>query len=297
MPSDFTLVQLRYFQAVARCENMTAAAAELSVSQSAVSTAMAQLERALRVELFLRLPNRSIVLSPAGRRLAAEVDEFLDGAEALTEFAHGLAHSLSGRLRVGVFAPIAPTFLPALHQEFMRRHPAVDLTYLEADLSGVQSALTAGECDAALLYTLGLNSTFDRSVFSAVPPHVLVPADHPRAGTSAHLHDFADEPYIELGMPHSRQYYEHLFRLAGVVPRTQHVFEGYETVRAFVAQGHGYSVLNQRIPAMTYAGAEVATVTLLDDFPSIDIAVAWPRGATLNRRARVFRDLCPEMFG
>ncbi|WP_029089362.1 LysR family transcriptional regulator [Brevibacterium album] len=297
MSPDFTLVQLRYFQAVARCENMTAAAAELSVSQSAVSTAMAQLERALGVDLFIRQPNRSIVLSAAGRRLAAEADEFLESAEALTELAHGLTHSLSGRLRMGVFAPTAPTFLPALHQEFIRRHPGVELTYLEADLSGLRTALAAGECDAALMYTLGLDGTFARSVFSSVPPHVLVAEDHPRAGGSARLHDFADEPYIELGMPHSRQYYEQLFRLVGVTPRTQHVFEGYETVRAFVAQGHGYTILNQRITAMTYAGTRVATVALLDDLPPIDFAVAWPRSTALNRRARAFRDLCHEMFG
>jgi len=42
---SFTLVQLRYFEAAARHLSMTAASEELMVSQSAVSTAIAQLEK------------------------------------------------------------------------------------------------------------------------------------------------------------------------------------------------------------------------------------------------------------
>ena len=42
---SFTLVQLRYFAAAAELGSMTAAARQLRVSQSAVSTAVAQLER------------------------------------------------------------------------------------------------------------------------------------------------------------------------------------------------------------------------------------------------------------
>lgn len=46
---SFTFVQLRHFEAAARHLSMTAASRELMVSQSAVSTAIAQLERELGV--------------------------------------------------------------------------------------------------------------------------------------------------------------------------------------------------------------------------------------------------------
>lgn len=107
MALDFTLVQLRYFQEVARRENMTEAAKHLNVTQSAISTAMAQLERTLGIDLFIRQKNRSVVLSPAGRRFLFEVNPFLESSDALGETAHGLAQSLSGNLTVGVFSPIA----------------------------------------------------------------------------------------------------------------------------------------------------------------------------------------------
>ncbi|WP_244303072.1 LysR family transcriptional regulator [Leucobacter coleopterorum] len=47
MTSSFTLVQLRYFATVARLEHMTAAATELNVTQSTLSSAIAQLEAEL----------------------------------------------------------------------------------------------------------------------------------------------------------------------------------------------------------------------------------------------------------
>ncbi|MFD0476433.1 LysR family transcriptional regulator [Nonomuraea thailandensis] len=61
---SFTLVQLRYFAAAAELGSMTAAARELVVSQSAVSTAVAQLEKELGVQLLLRHHARGLALTP-----------------------------------------------------------------------------------------------------------------------------------------------------------------------------------------------------------------------------------------
>ena len=63
----FTLVQLRYFAAAVECGSMTAASRELMVSQSAVSTAIAQLEKALGVTLVLRHHAHGLALTGAGR--------------------------------------------------------------------------------------------------------------------------------------------------------------------------------------------------------------------------------------
>ena len=59
MSTAFTIVQLRYFRTVARLENMTAAARELNVTQSTLSSAMAALERAMGTQLFVRSPSRA----------------------------------------------------------------------------------------------------------------------------------------------------------------------------------------------------------------------------------------------
>lgn len=302
MALDFTLVQLRYFQEVARRENMTEAARHLNVTQSAISTAMAQLERTLGLDLFIRQRNRSVVLSSAGRRFLFEVNPFLESSEALGETAHGLARSLSGTLTVGVFSPIAPTRLPLIHAEFEKRYPDVRVNYFEADLHELQTAVIAGVCDIALTYTLGLTDRFDSYLIDVVHPHALVSLDHRLGGGGdgprpIHLRELADENYIQLDLPFSRQYYDELFRIAGVVPTVRHSFSGYETVRSFVAIGHGYSLLSQSVSSGTYIGSQTVDVPLLDDFPSIDLAIVWPSGVRLSRRAQAFNELTREILG
>ncbi|MGM0698401.1 MAG: LysR family transcriptional regulator [Actinomycetota bacterium] len=301
MALDFTLVQLRYFQEVARRENMTEAAKQLNVTQSAISTAMAQLERTIGLDLFIRQKNRSVVLSPVGKRFLAEVTSFLEASDALGETAQGLSRSLSGSLTVGVFSPIAPTRLPLIHDEFAKRYPDVQVTYLEADLEELQRAVTAGDCELALTYMLGPTGRFGTFLLDVVEPHVLVSRNHRLAGGGqpkpVRLSELADEDYIQLDLPFSRQYYDELFRIAGVVPKTRHSFSGYETLRSFVAMGHGYSLLSQSVSSGTYIGLQTVDVPLLDDFPSIDLAVIWPSGVRLSRRGKAFCEVSKEVLG
>lgn len=298
MAQSFTLVQLRYFQAVAEHESMTAAAAQLQVSQSAVSTAMAQLERALGVQLFIRQRNRSVVLSAAGKRLAAETEVFLDHADELSQSARGLGEGLSGSVTVGIYAPIAPFRLPQILVEFEKRYPHVEVEFIEADLAELQKALHAGKCEIALMYEHGLGPGLSSQVVERIPPHVLVSVDHPaaKAGKPVHLRDFADEPQIQLNLPHSKQYYEELFRAVGVTPRIRHGFYGYETVRSFVGMGHGYAVLNQHASSHSLAGPLTVELPIADDLPGIEVVLVWPEHVRLTRRAAAFAEVCDDIY-
>jgi len=75
-----TLAQLQSFVLVARHQSVKAAAAELEVTEPAVSVAVAALRKELGDELFVR-SGRGIALTPGGRRLAALAGEILALAE------------------------------------------------------------------------------------------------------------------------------------------------------------------------------------------------------------------------
>jgi LysR family transcriptional regulator, low CO2-responsive transcriptional regulator len=75
-----TLAQLQSFVLVARLGSVKAAAAELEVTEPAVSVAVAALRRELGDDLFVR-NGRGIALTPGGRRLAALAGEILGLAE------------------------------------------------------------------------------------------------------------------------------------------------------------------------------------------------------------------------
>ncbi len=71
------LAAVRVFEAAARHENFTAAAAELAMTQAAVSYQVKVLEERLGVALFHR-ERRRVVLSEAGRRVAAKLAQAFD---------------------------------------------------------------------------------------------------------------------------------------------------------------------------------------------------------------------------
>jgi hypothetical protein len=47
----------------------------------------------------------------------------------------------------------------------------------------------------------------------------------------------------------------------------------------------------------TYIGLQTVDVPLLDDFPSIDLAVIWPSGVRLSRRGKAFCEVSKEVLG
>ncbi|WP_435743766.1 LysR family transcriptional regulator [Microbacterium sp. PMB16] len=299
MIRQFTLAQLQYFSVVASSTSLSSAATRLELSASALSTAMVQLENALGVRLFVRHRTRAMTLTPAGKRFAREVVSFLEHADDIQEFAQGMSTGVTGLLRVGVYAPLAPFRLPLILSLVEQRHAGLEIQFLEADLNTLHEALDSGECETALLYGLGLPEGLHGEIIGSIPPHVLVAASHPAAATPdvpISLQDVADEPFIQLNVRHSREYYQRLFAMVGVEPHIRHSFAGYETVRSFVGRGHGYTILNQRIHDLTYEGGRVVALSIAEPLPPIDVLLARPEGVVPSRRAQAFEDACRQVY-
>ncbi len=304
-PVGFTLVQLRYFLVAAERGSMTEASAELHIAQSAVSTAVHNLERDLRVQLFIRRRGRSLTLTPAGERLRQQARELLGRAHEVEREAQGSGESLSGPVTVGCFVTLAPYYLPPLFSECTRRHPGIEIDVVEAETDQLVQALTAGRIDFALTYDLGLSAEPDLhcETIAHAPAYVIVPADHPLADRDGvELAELSAEPLVLLDLPHSRDYFRSLVAATGGAPDVRYRTRSYETVRSLVARGLGYSVLNQR-PAtrQTYGGGEIAALPLRDAGPPLAVQIASVGGVTQSARARaamdVLRDTAPRPAG
>jgi DNA-binding transcriptional LysR family regulator len=118
------LRDLHAFYAVAQAGSMAKAAAQLGVSQPAVSEVIADLEQTLRVRLFDRNP-RGVEPTIYGRSLLARTltvfDELKQGVRDL-EF---LADPTAGEVRIGCPESIAAAFLPPVLLRFMEEHPGI----------------------------------------------------------------------------------------------------------------------------------------------------------------------------
>lgn len=300
MNRSFTLVQMRYFGAVARLENMTAAAVELNVTQSTLSSAIARLEEEFGTSLFTRLSSKGLRLTPSGKRLLLGSQAFLEEADLLYQAVRDESEALAGELVVGIYSPLAPFKAPVILQAFEAAHPQVKVTFHEGDQESLRQALLDGVCELALMYDQGVGDEFPRRVLERVPPHVIVSADHPLASTPdklVSLRDFTDEPFILLDLKYTRDYYLDMFRQLGIRPSTRHVVSGYETVRSYVALGHGYSLLNQRLTSvLTYSGGSVVPLGLSDDLPPIEVSLVRPVGANPTRKSLAFEEVCVRQY-
>lgn len=297
--TQFTLVQLRYFAAAAELGSMTAAAKRLVVSQSAVSTAVAHLERELGVQLLIRRHAQGLVLTRAGERFLQELRRFLVHAGELADAARGLGESLVGEVAVGCFQTLVPFHLPGLLAEFAARHPQVRVSVLEGQTAELQDALLSGACELAVLYELDLDDSLEREVLAVAPPYVIVPPEHRlRHAPGVRLADLAGEPMVLLDLPHSREYFQSLVQRTRVEPLVRHRTSNYEAVRSLVAAGHGFAILNQQpLADTTYDGGRVVRLPLLDDVPPLPIALARVKGVRLTSRAQAFAACCRALIG
>jgi DNA-binding transcriptional LysR family regulator len=144
----FTLRQLEVFLAVARTESVSRAAAELGMSQSAVSGALSDLEHQFEIQLFDRIGKR-LQISRLGRSLRPRCD-------ALQEQALELEHALSNRsdmglLRVGATLTIGNYVTVPLMARFMREHPGARVTLEVANTAEIARRVANFEIDVGLV--------------------------------------------------------------------------------------------------------------------------------------------------
>jgi DNA-binding transcriptional LysR family regulator len=200
--TDVSLVALRVFREVAERGTLTAAAAALGYTQSAVSRQIAALERAAGAPLLERRRD-GVRLTAAGHvvlRRAATVLEQIDATAR--ELAGQPAEA--GTVRLGWFTSAGAVLLPRAIAALRRTHPAITVTTREGNTPALVRALRAGSLDLALLASvppfrppdaespaLTLQTLTERSLCIAVP------ATHPLArGNSVDVADLRGQRWI-----------------------------------------------------------------------------------------------------
>ena len=144
-----TLRQLEIFLAVAHREHVTAAANAVHLSQSAVSTALAELADRLGGPLFERV-GRRIVLNDRGRKLTEDAADLLMRASDLVQhYNHG--DILKGNLRIGASSTIGTYLLPELIGTFVAAHPDVDINLEIANTEAIEDQLRSQQLDLAFI--------------------------------------------------------------------------------------------------------------------------------------------------
>ena len=271
-----TLREMEHFVALAEHGSVTGAAVAIGLSQPAMSTSLRDLERTLGVTLFVRHRGRGVSLLPEGELLLAEARSVLARVAEMEDRMSDVAHGSSGRLVLGSLVTVAPIVMPNLVRTFRERRPGIAVEMRTGAQDELLAWLRSGAIHAAVTYDMGLGPDVDFQRVVDTKPHALLAADHRLAGAGAvDLADLADDPYVLLDLPISREYFTSLFLSADLAFRPASRSTDLSLVRSLVGNGFGYSLVNL-LPASDAAqdGSRVAHVELRSDVRPLGLGLA-----------------------
>jgi DNA-binding transcriptional LysR family regulator len=294
--TEFTLRQLAYFVAAADQGTTAAAAQAHGISQSAMSSALTDLERALGVQLLFRNKAKGVTLTQAGREALPEARRLLAAAEELQSHITDVGNEPTGRLAIGCFTDFAPFVLPPLLRDFASRYPRIEPDFTEGGQVELQDQLMEGRCELALLWDIGLRPGITTHELHPLLPRVLLPPGHRLAHREAvSARDLAAEPLILLTAAPGTDFVQSVFAAAQSTPKVRFRTERFEHARALVAHGLGYTLYAQpaALDPATWAG-DMVVRPLSDPVPPRPLVLAHPTGARLTRRAQLFLRHCMD---
>ncbi|MBL8720955.1 MAG: LysR family transcriptional regulator [Myxococcales bacterium] len=180
MHDPVTLDQLRTLVAVAEAGSFSGAARRLQRVQSAVSTAMANLEGHLGVVVFDRAP-RVPALTDAGRAVLASARRVIGEVDGLRRLTSDLADGLEAHVSLCVDALFPVPALVELCASFARTFPSVDLRVDTQTLSAVSERVLSGSSTLGVVSPLGIAPGLERKVLGPVRMIPVVEKNHPLA--------------------------------------------------------------------------------------------------------------------
>lgn len=282
------LLQLKYFQTVAKLEHMTKAAQALQIAQPALSVTIARLEDDVGVPLFNRT-GRNIVLNKYGKVLLKRVNQALNELEAGRQEIADLSGSEFG------YVSVASTFMGKKFCDhlaaFARLYPNVNFHLTQTtDENAKLRLLESGEVDFTYIIKnmeqpgIACVPLMEKDIFLAVPPvHRL--ADR----CTVSLQELAEESFITLKADHSIQETCHaLCRKRGFNPNVVCTCDTSQGVINLVAAGFGVAFFPS--PNRKKAHLPFVLIKVEDfDYKSF-LYLAWKEKRYFSQAAIHFRD-------
>ncbi|RCK52394.1 LysR family transcriptional regulator [Thalassospira profundimaris] len=287
----FTIRQLQYFVAVAEQGTVSGAAHILSISQSAVTEAIKELEIDLGVSLFER-HSRGLNITHQGHQFLRHATAILaDVSDARRAF-EGNQKTLKGELHLGVTSLVAGYVLSDILARYRRAYPAVTVSAIEDNGDYLEHLLIGGEIDVAVMVISNLRDrmALQSEILEVSPYRLWLPMGHRLAtAQSISLTDVTSEPLIMLTVDEIEEATGKLLGALGarldVAFRTRSV----EAVRSLVATGAGVALL----PDLVYRpwsleGDRIESRDVSGTLPVVQVGVVWRKGLKLSQAARDF---------
>jgi LysR family transcriptional regulator, hydrogen peroxide-inducible genes activator len=145
-----SIKQLSYALAVEKTLHFKKAAELSNISQSALSTALNELEKQLGLKVFER-DNKKVLVTPVGRQVLDTARSIMLQVDDLQHLAESQRAPLSFPITVGLIPTICPYLLPRLLPILQSRYPGSQLNIVEEQSHVLVDMVKRGEIDTAVL--------------------------------------------------------------------------------------------------------------------------------------------------
>jgi DNA-binding transcriptional LysR family regulator len=239
-----TLRQFRVFEAVARHLSFSRAAAELHLSQPAVSMQVKGIENILGMPLTEQL-GKKIFLTEAGREVlhaSQNITARLDDLQANLAQLRGMD---SGQLNIAVTTTVSAVATDILAR-FRGKHPRVAIHLDVSNRESVLGQLAANRIDLAIMGQVPDGLDLEATRFMDNPLVVIAPPEHPLARKKkVSISDLASEPFLarEAGSG-TRGAMERFFADKGMELSTSMEMSSNEAIKQAVQAGLGLGILS-----------------------------------------------------
>lgn len=262
---ELSLHRLRMLRELHRRGTVTAAAASLNYTASAVSQQLAQLERDVGAKLFERL-GRRVQLTEAGEVLTEHAEEILKSVERAATALENTQGGVVARLTAGVWASVASGLLPRALTTLAADHPGIEVRTKELAPEDTAGAVRDGALDFSFVieysdYPMPWDPSLTKVVIAVERLHAAV-ATGTLPDSPVSLADLADQRWILAG---PRSHFGRAVRLAcqrsGFEPKISHEVGEQATALAMVAAGLGVTLVSDLGLSLRPAGVEVVALT------------------------------------
>ena len=269
-----SLNQLRTFLEVAATGSVGRAAERLAVSQPAVSSALASLQRELGATLVER-SGRGLQITSAGRQVEADARRLFSHLEDLHQRARSAGAADGGRIRLAAVTTAAEHLVPPLMRGFRGERPAVTVAVEVANRSRVWDMLEHWEVDLAIAGRPPADRGF--RTLATRPNDLVVVGSEPLRGTES----LAEATWL-LREPGSgtREATEELLAQMGISPPRLTIGSN-GAIRESIRAGLGISLLSRDAVDRDVRSGSLVLI----DAPATPIARAWHLVANAERPA------------
>lgn len=276
--TNVTLRQLRYFALAAETGQISKAASEAHVTQSAITTAVLLLEDSVGVRLLERNP-QGVLLTAEGHNFYQHARHILDSLSDALREPRFQAHNLKGVIRVAASYAVLGYFLPPLLARFRAHYPDVEIDLHDMNRLEVEKSVAKGEIELGIiiLSNSGNQDNFGSHVLMRSRRQLWASSSHPLLEKAhASLEDIARYPYIQLTVDEGESSTVKYWKVQELEPNIAFRTTSMEALRGLIAHGFGITILSDMVyRPWSLEGKKIEARPILDAVPHMEVGMIW----------------------